>query len=68
MAEKQKASGTALLRAVALGYDIGTRAYLAMGSYALGPAGRDSHAMGTMFGAAAAAGSLAGPTPIRRAI
>lgn len=60
MAEKQRSSGTALLRAVALGYDIGTRASLAMGAYALGAAGRDSHAMGTMFGAAAAAGSLAG--------
>ena len=60
MAEHRRASGTALLRAVALGYDIGTRASLALGGYDLSAAGRDTHSIGTMFGAAAAAGSLAG--------
>ena len=60
MAESRKAGGTALLRAVALGYDIGTRASLALGGHALADTGRDTHSIGTMFGAAAAAGSLAG--------
>jgi 2-methylcitrate dehydratase PrpD len=59
MAERQHASGTALLRAVALGYDIGTRASLALGSYDLAEGGHDSHSFGTMFGAAAACASLA---------
>lgn len=60
MAERAQAGGTALLRAVALGYDIGTRASQALGGYDLSNAGRDTHSIGTMFGAAAAAGSLAG--------
>lgn len=60
MAESRAAGGAALLRAVALGYDIGTRASLALGGHDLAAAGRDSHSIGTMFGAAAAAGSLAG--------
>lgn len=59
MAERERASGAALLRAVALGYDIGTRASLALGGYALAAAGHDSHSFGTMFGAAAACAALA---------
>jgi 2-methylcitrate dehydratase PrpD len=60
MAEREKAGGTALLRAVALGYDIGTRASLALGGYAFSEAGHGTHSFGPMFGAAAACGSLAG--------
>ena len=60
MAEGEEAGGTALLRAVALGYDIGTRLSLALGGYAFSEAGHDTHAFGPMFGAAAAAGALAG--------
>jgi len=60
MAEREGASGTALLRAVCLGYDIGTRLSLALGGYAFSEAGHDTHAFGPMFGAAAAAGALAG--------
>ena len=60
MAERRRSAGTALLRAVALGYDIGTRASLALGGYDLAAAGHDTHSFGTMFGAAAAAGSLVG--------
>jgi 2-methylcitrate dehydratase PrpD len=59
MAEREGASGTALLRAIALGYDISSRASPALGGYALAASGRDTHAHGTMFGAAAACGSLA---------
>jgi 2-methylcitrate dehydratase PrpD len=60
MAEREGASGTTLLRAVALGYDIGTRLSIALGGYAFSEAGHDTHAFGPMFGAAAAAGALAG--------
>jgi len=60
MAEREGAGGTALLRAVALGYDIGTRLSIALGGYAFSEAGHDTHAFGPMFGAAAAAGALAG--------
>ena len=61
MAEREQAGGTALLRAVALGYDIGTRLSPALGGYAFSEAGHDTHAFGPMFGAAAAAGALARP-------
>ena len=62
MAEREQSSGTALLRAVALGYDISSRMSPALGGYALAASGRDTHAIGTTFGAAAACGSLAGLT------
>ncbi|HKA42515.1 MAG TPA: MmgE/PrpD family protein [Burkholderiales bacterium] len=62
MAEREQAGGTALLRAVALGYDIGTRLSIALGGYEFSEAGHDTHAFGPMFGAAAAAGALAGLT------
>ena len=59
MAEREKAGGTALLRAVALGYDVAVRMGLALGAHTYDEAGRDTHAPGNTFGAAAAAGSLA---------
>jgi 2-methylcitrate dehydratase PrpD len=59
MAEREHATGAALLRAVALGYDIGTRMSLALGGYDFSRAGHDTHSFGPMFGAAAACGSLA---------
>jgi 2-methylcitrate dehydratase PrpD len=59
MAEREKASGAALLRAVALGYDIGTRMSLALGGYDFSKAGHGTHTFGPMFGAAAACASLA---------
>ena len=59
MAEREQSSGTALLRAVTLGYDISSRMSPALGGYALSASGRDTHAIGTVFGAAAACGSLA---------
>ncbi len=60
MAEREDRNGAAFLRAVALGYDIGTRLTMALGSYDFRDAGHSTHSFGTMFGAAAAAGALAG--------
>ncbi len=62
MAERKQCDGTKLLRAVTLGYDIGTRASFALGGYALAEAGRDTHSIGTSFGAAAATAAIAGLT------
>ena len=59
MAEREKASGAALLSAVALGYDIGTRMSLALGGYDFSRAGHGTHSFGPMFGAAAACEALA---------
>src|SRR5687768_13482612 len=58
-AEREKSSDTRLLRSVALGNDISWRMSPALGGYALSATGRDAHAIGTVFGAAAACGSLA---------
>ena len=60
MAEQRRAGGTALLRAVALGYDVCVRVSQALGAYAFSAKGHDTHSFGPMFGAAAAAGALAG--------
>ncbi|MBI2509476.1 MAG: MmgE/PrpD family protein [Betaproteobacteria bacterium] len=60
LAERGKRDGRAMLRAVVLGYDICTRANLALGPLAFRAAGRSSHSFGPLFGAAAAAGALAG--------
>ena len=60
MAEREKRSGTALLRAVALGYDIGCRLTQSLDAYRFREDGHSTHSFGPMFGAAAAAGALAG--------
>jgi 2-methylcitrate dehydratase PrpD len=61
MAEREGSNnGTALLRAVVLGYDVGCRATQALGPRAIYRAGRSSHSLAGVFGAAAAAGALAG--------
>ena len=61
VAEREDASGEALLRAVALGYDVGCRIGRAMGGIgSRGVSGHATHAIGPMFGAAAAAAALAG--------
>lgn len=60
MAEREQASGTDFLRAVTLGYDVGARFNLSLN---LGPIASYSlctHSHGPGFGAAAAAGALAG--------
>jgi 2-methylcitrate dehydratase PrpD len=60
MAEREQQNGTALLRAVALGYDIGCRLTQALDAYEFRNDGHSTHSFGPMFGAAAAAGALAG--------
>ncbi len=60
MAERERRGGIDLLRAVALGYDIGCRLTMALHPYDFREAGHSTHSFGPMFGAAAAAGALAG--------
>jgi 2-methylcitrate dehydratase PrpD len=60
MAEREGSTGPELLRAVVLGYDVGCRATQALGPRAIYRAGRSSHSLAGVFGAAAAAGALAG--------
>lgn len=58
-AETYHRDGTALLRAVALGYDVSCRLTLSLDAYKFRAAGHSSHTFGPNFGAAAAAGALA---------
>jgi 2-methylcitrate dehydratase PrpD len=60
MAERERASGTALLRAVALGYDVCCRLTQSLNAMQFRAAGHSTHSFGPTFGAAAAAGALAG--------
>src|SRR5882724_4056153 len=60
MAERVRGNGVALLRAVALGYDIGCRLTQSLDAYQFRNDGHSTHSFGPMFGAAAAAGALAG--------
>src|SRR5215210_7236178 len=60
LAEREQSNGTAFLRAVALGYDVGCRMTVALHAYDFREAGHSTHSFGPMFGAAAAAGALAG--------
>ena len=58
VAEEESRSGKALLRAVALGYDVGCRLTMSLNAYEFREDGHSTHSFGPMFGAAAAAGSL----------
>ncbi len=60
MAERERRSGAALLRAVTLGYDVSCRLTLSLDPYQFREDGHSTHSFGPMFGAAAAAGALAG--------
>ena len=60
LAERQRASGEAFLRAVVLGYDVCARVNLALGPDALAAASHATHSIGGTFGAGAAAGALLG--------
>ena len=61
VAERERCSGEQLLRSIALGYDISSRIGRAMGGInSRGMHGHATHAIGPMFGATAAASSLAG--------
>jgi len=57
-AEQEGRSGTDLIRAVALGYDIGARVAPALGSRRSDTASHSTHSLATLFGAAAAAAAL----------
>ncbi len=63
MGERERSSGTALLRSVALGYDVCARTSKALGIEHFRSAGHSTHSFGGTFGAAAAAGALAGLNP-----
>jgi 2-methylcitrate dehydratase PrpD len=58
VAEREAAGGEALLRAVALGYDVCARLTLSLNAYEFREDGHSTHSFGPMFGAAAAAGLL----------
>ena len=60
MGERQRRNGAALIRAVGLGYDVGCRLTQALDAYQFREDGHSTHSFGPMFGAAAAAGALAG--------
>ncbi len=61
MAERAGAPGAALIGAVILGYDVGARINLALGVERFyGENNFSSHSFGALFGAAAAAGTIAG--------
>jgi 2-methylcitrate dehydratase PrpD len=63
MGERYRCGGTALLRAVALGYDVNARLSFALGGVAFHGTGHTTHSFGPTFGAAAAGAALAGLTP-----
>jgi len=60
VSERERSSGEALLRAVALGYDVGCRLTMSLNAYEFREDGHSTHSFGPMFGAAAAAGCLLG--------
>ncbi|HSA89459.1 MAG TPA: MmgE/PrpD family protein [Burkholderiales bacterium] len=59
VAEKEGRNGEALLRAVALGYDVATRLTMSLNAFKLREDGLSTHSYGPTFGAAAAAGMIA---------
>ncbi len=63
MAERHHRSGSALLRSVVLGYDVLVRVNKALGTRALKDRGHGPYSIGGAWGAAAAAGALAGLGP-----
>jgi 2-methylcitrate dehydratase PrpD len=60
MAERHRRSGVELLRAVALGYDIGTRVNMSLDAKEFRADGHSTHSFGPAFGCAVAGGALAG--------
>ena len=60
VAEKEGRNGEALLRAVALGYDVATRLTVSLNAFKFREDGLSTHSYGPTFGAAAAAGLLVG--------
>ena len=60
MGERERRNGTRFLRAIALGYDVAARLNMSLNAYEFREDGHSTHSFGPAFGAAAAAGSLAG--------
>src|SRR2546430_15969040 len=60
MAEREQRGGGPFLRAVALGYDVCCRLTQSLDAYQFREDGHSTHSFGPLFGAAAAAGALAG--------
>ena len=60
MAERERAGGTALLRAMVLGYDLCARVSQALGLERFRSRGHSTHSFGGTFGSAAAAGAIVG--------
>lgn len=58
LAERQRAGGTALLRAMVLGYDVCARMSIALGIERFRERGHSTHSFGHMFGAAAASAAI----------
>lgn len=58
MAEREQAGGTALLRAMVLGYDVCARVSKALGIEKFRSRGHSTHSFGGTLGAAAAAGAI----------
>jgi 2-methylcitrate dehydratase PrpD len=65
IAEQQNRTGSELIRAVALGYDIGARVTMALGFRRPDTARHSTHSLGPAFGAAAAAAALLRLDPAR---
>lgn len=63
MAEREDAAGDAFLKSVVLGYDVSSRIARVMGLGPLRVQGHATHSIGPLFGAAAAAASVAGLNP-----
>jgi 2-methylcitrate dehydratase PrpD len=57
-AQLKPANGLAMLRALALGYDVGARFNVSLGPRKLYAGGHSTHSVGPLFGGAAAAASL----------
>ncbi|MGA0393786.1 MAG: MmgE/PrpD family protein, partial [Rhodospirillales bacterium] len=58
VAERQRSSGLELIKAIALGYDIGVRFNLSLGPSHLNDEEHSTHSVGSIFGAAAAVALL----------
>jgi len=58
LAERERAGGTALLRAMVLGYDVCVRMSQALGIERFRSRGHSTHSFGNIFGAAAAAAAI----------
>jgi 2-methylcitrate dehydratase PrpD len=63
IAEREGLGGLPFINAVVVGYDIGTRMNLALDRTLLGQSNHSTHAIGGVFGAAAASASLLRLTP-----